>query len=371
MAPTALRHPALVVGVVAALGAGIAAPAATAASTPAPQVSNQALGGLLGGLLGGVTGPILDIITPVLEGGTALPAVLPAGTVDQLTDALTGVVDGVVPADITKLITALTPAQLTQLVSDPAAVAPLLTGLLPTLTGLASSSSLSASAVTSALQQVTALLGGGVPTTAAGLSTLTDVLDQVAKLLGYPSVVALPAVGPLIASLASLGGLLPDGPPKTAVVGAVTAAGTSLGLTPAQIAQALDLLGLGKAVAKPATATPGAATTTSKAAKTVRAKIVSAKVSKNRRKVTYRVSCPTSAIAGCRVTPSVKLAGKAVRTTKAATLKTGGSRTFTAKVPASLAKKVRKAGGKLVVRVATTGSTAGAVSKTVKVRRAA
>jgi len=374
MAPHALRHPALVVGVVATLGAGIAAPAAVAASTPAPQVQNQALGGLLGGLLGGVTGPLLGVVTPLLEGGTGtLPAVLPAGTIDALTDALTGVVDGIVPADVAKLVTALTPAQLAQLAADPTAVGPLLTGLLPTLTGLASGSALSSSAVTAALSQVTALLGAGVPSTSTGLATLTSVLDQVANLLGYPSVASLPAVGPLLTALASIGTALPDGPPKTAAVGALTAAGTSLGLTPAQIAQALDLLGLGRAVAKPAAAGAGAAaaTGTTKTAKTVRARITSAKLSQNRRKATFRVTCPVSAIAGCRIKPSVKVAGKAVRTTKSATLKPGASRTFKATVPASLAKKVRKAGGRLVVRVATTGSTAGAVSKTVRVRRAA
>jgi hypothetical protein len=372
MAPTAFRHPLVVAGVVATLGAGIAAPAATAASAPpAPQASTQLLGGLLGGLLDTATAPILSIITPLVEGnGGVLPAVLPAGTVEKLTDAITGAVDGVVPADVTKLLTALTPAQLTQLISDPAAVAPLLTGILPTLTSLASGSTLPAAAVTSALSQVTALLGGGIPTSAEALAVLTNVVDQVAKLLGYPSVASLPAVGPLIAALATVGKALPDGPSKTAVVGAVSTAGTSLGLSPAQIAQALELLGLGRAVAKPASTTPApAATTPAKSASVARARIASASISKNRRKVTYRVTCPTSSVAGCRVTPKIKVGGKTVRT-KAATVAAGRTKTFRATVPASVAKKVRKAGGKMVVTLKTAGSTAGAVTKTVRVRRA-
>jgi hypothetical protein len=372
MAPTTLRHPLLVASVITALGAGNAAPAASAASTPAPapQSSNQLLGGLVGGLLDTVTGPLLGVVTPLVDGSTGvLPAVLPAGTVDAITDAITGAVDGIVPADVTKLLSGLTPAQVTQLAADPTAVAPLLAGLLPTLTGLTGGSTLSASAVTSALSQLTALLGGGVPTTGAALTTLTGVLDQVTSLLGLPSVANLPVVAPLIGALAKLGVALPDGPAKTGVVNAVTAAGTSFGLTPAQIASALDLLGLGKAVTKPATATP-ATTPAAPAATIVRARIASAKVSSNRRTVSFRVLCPTSALAGCTVKPSVKVGGKTVKTTKSAKLKAGATKTFTARVPAALAKKVRKAGGKAVVRLTTTGATGGAVSKTVTLRRA-
>ncbi|MDO9409982.1 hypothetical protein [Patulibacter sp.] len=373
MAPTAFRHPLVVAGVVATLGAGVIAPAASAASTPpAPQVSNQLLGGLLGGLLDTATAPLVSAVTPLLDGSTGvLPAVLPAGTIDKLTDVITGAVDGVVPADVTKLLTALTPAQLTQLVADPTTMVPLLTGILPTLTGLASGSTLSASAVSAALSQVTAVLGGGVPSSATALATLTSVVDQVAKLLGYPSVAALPAVGPLIAALATIGKALPDGGTKTAVVGAVSTAGTSLGLTPAQIASALDLLGLGRAVAKPAATTPApTAAAPAAAAKVARARIASASISKNRRKVTYRVTCPTASIAGCRITPSVKVGGRTVKAKKA-TIAAGRSKTFRVAVPASVAKKVRKAGGKVVLRLKTAGSTAGAVTKTVRISRAA
>ena len=61
------------------------------------------------------------------------------------------------------------------------------------------------------------------------------------------------------------------------------------------------------------------------------------------------------------------LRGKAAKLSRSVTVARGTTQTITASVPASVAKKVRKAGGKLVVRVATTGATAGAHVKTVAV----
>ncbi|WP_026912274.1 hypothetical protein [Patulibacter minatonensis] len=374
MSRSALRHPALVVGVATALGAATIAPVAAAASTPKPAAATVTTQGLLGGLLGAVTQPVVELVTPLVNGSTGvLPAVLPPATITALTDALTGVtgtVDALVPKDVTSLLSVLTPAQVQQIATNPAAVAPLLEGLLPTLTSLAGGSTLSSSAVTSALSQLTSVLGGGVPSTASGLATLTSLLDQVTSLLGYPSVASLPVVGPLLGVIAQTGKAVPDGPAKTAAVGALTTAGTSLGLTPAQIQSALDLLGLGRVVAKTPATTP--ATPATGVARTVRAKIVSVKVSKNRKKISVRVSCPaTAGAAGCTVKPSVKIGSRTAKTTKSAVIKRGKTKTFSATVPAAAVKSVKKSGGRVVAKVTTVGSTAGAVSKTVKVRRAA
>lgn len=368
MSPSALRHPALVVGVVTAFGVATVAPIASAATAPKPaSVTTQ---GLLGGLLGSVTQPVLNLVTPLLDGSSGLPVVLPPATVTALTDALSGGVDALVPADVTSLLGVLSPAQVQQLATNPTAIAPLLEGLLPTLTNLAGGSTLSSSAVTSALSQLTSVLSGGVPTSAAGLATLTSLLDQVTTLLGFPSVASLPVVGQLLGVIAQTGKAVPDGPAKNAAVGALTTAGTSLGLTPAQIQSALDLLGLGRAVVKAPGTTPTA--TAAKTTKVVRAKIVSVKVSKNRKKVSVRVSCPTTAAAaGCTVKPSVKVGSRTAKTTRSAVVKRGKTRTFSAKVSAAAVKSVRKSGGRVVAKVTTVGSTAGAVSKTVKVRRAA
>lgn len=372
MSPHVLRHPILAASVIAALGTATIAPAAVAATTPKPApVTQQALGGLLGGVLNSVTAPVVELITPLVGSTGVLPAVLPAQTVAALTTALTSTVDTLVPADVASLLTALSPAQVQQLVADPTAVAPLLTGLLSSVTSMVSTGTSTTDELTSVLGQLTSVLNAGLPTSAAGMTSLTGILDQLTALLTSPTVATLPVVGPLIGSLANLGGLLPDGPAKTGVVGAVSAAGTGLGLTPAQIAQALALLGLGRAVAKApdATSTP-VAMPAKKAAKTVRAKIVSAKVAANRKTVRVKVLCPATATAGCKIRPSVKVGGRAAKITKSATLARGKSRTFTAKVPAAAVTKAKKSGAKVVVRLATTGSTAGAVTKTVTVRRA-
>lgn len=369
MSPHVLRHPVLAVSVIAALGTATIAPAAVAATTPKPApVSQQALGGLVGGLLGSVTAPVQSLLTPLVT-ATGLPAVLPVATVEALTSALTSTVDTLVPADVASLLTMLDPAQVQQLVANPATVAPLLTGLLSSVTSMVTTGMTTAPELTSVLGQLTSVLNSGLPSSAGGLSSLTGILDQLTALLTSPTVATLPVVGPLIASLAQLGGLVPEGPVKSGVVSAVSAAGTGLGLSPAQIAQALALLGLGRAVAKAPDATP-ATTPATKAATTVRAKIVSAKVSANRKTVRVKVLCPATASLGCKIKPSVKVGGRAAKITKSATLARGKSRTFTAKVPAAAVRKAKKSGAKVVVRLTTTGSTAGAVTKTVTLRRA-
>lgn len=365
MAPT-LRHPVLVAGVIAGLGAGIAAPAATAATKPdAPAPQSLLIGGLVDDLLGGVLQPIT---------GTLLPA-----QVTELVTALTSTVDALVPAQVAELLDVLTLPQLTQLVK-PETIGPLLQGLVPALTSLtAGGATPSAGQVGAVLDQLTAILKAGAPGDTGGQQVLTGLLDQVTSLLAVPGVRDLPVVGDLVTVLEGVVDGLPDAV-KTPVKALITAAagtpkpGATGVPTDPTLAALLALLGGVRApAATPGTAAPAAkpAATAPAAKKVVRAKITSVKLSKNRRTLTVRVTCPTTATASCRIAPKATVAGKTLRLSGSKSVKRGKVRSLKGKVAASTAKRLRAKGGTAVVRVSTTGSTSGAVSKTVKIRRAA
>ncbi|MEV4421800.1 hypothetical protein AB0L40_17715 [Patulibacter sp. NPDC049589] len=399
MSPNALRHPALVVSVVAALGTATVAPAAAVAAThDASAPTSVASRGLLDGLLGGLTAPLTTVLTTLTTNPTAVLS--PTTITTLLTE-----IPKVTAETVGGILDVLTPAQLAALVSDPTTIASptalttLLGGLLDTVTGLTQgvtaggTSVPSATDVGSVLSQLQALLAGGVPSTAAGQTALVGILDQVTGLLGLPAVKDLPIVGDLLTTLRGLGSALPA-PLSTAVTGLIDAVagtggtgtgtgtgtggtGTGTGVDAGALASLLGLLGLGGATGGTGASGSGSAakpttSTTTAAKKVARARIVSVTVSKTRKRVVLRVSCPATApAAGCKVKPSVKLGGRAVKVAKTATVRRGATRSLKAKVPASLAKKIRAKGGRVVVRVSTTGATAGAVTKTVKVRRAA
>jgi hypothetical protein len=101
------------------------------------------------------------------------------------------------------------------------------------------------------------------------------------------------------------------------------------------------------------------------------ARIRSVSVSKNRRTVRVRVTCPRGARASCRIVISAKLRGSKLKVVRRATVRVGATKTVTARVPARTVRSVRRAGGRLVVRVGTSGSGKPAVVKAVKVRRTA
>lgn len=364
MAPN-LRHPVLVAGVIAGLGAGIAAPAATAATKPAPEVQQQQqlLGGLVGDLLGGVLTPIT---------GPLLPA-----QITEVVTALTDPVEALLPAQVKELLEVLTLPQLGQIVK-PETIGPLLQGLDPLLEGLTGGGATpSAAQVSGVLDQLTAILKVGAPGDADGQQILGGLLDQVTGLLGLPGVRELPVVGDLVTVLDGLAAQLPD-VLKTPVQALITAAAgpakPGATVTDPTLAALLALLtGVKAPAAAPSGSAPAAkpAATPAKAKKVVRAKITSVKLSKNRRTLTVRVSCPATSAATCRISPKATLAGKTLRLTGSKSVKRGKARSLKAKVNASTVKRLRAKGGKAVVRVTTTGSTSGAVKKTVTVRRAA
>lgn len=365
MPPHVIRHPLLVAGVLAGFAAGALAPLAVA-STPEPTATSRSL---LGGLLGTVTQPVVELVEPLVDSTGVLPPELLPATVDTITGALTSTVDPLVAEDVASLLTVLSPAQVTQLVADPTAVEPLLGGLLTTMTALAGESAPSTDAVTLALGQLTAVLAG-LTAPADQLGTLTGVLGQVATVLRRPGVAELPVVDPLVVQLEALGATLADGPLKTAISETVAAAATPGGLDATTLAALLALLAGAGAPSPPAPAAAVLPTPKAPAAKVLRARIVSVKVSTNRRSVRIRLACPTAAPArGCRVAPKVKVAGRSVRVARAATVRRGTARTFKAKVPASLARRVGRRGGRVVVKVSTAGSRSGAVSRAVRIRR--
>jgi hypothetical protein len=359
MSPRTLRHPALVVGVVSALVAGPVAPAALAAGAPpSPAVAQR---GLFDGIAD-LTPSLVDVLTTLTTNPTA---VLSPATIQTVLDGLVGLADGAA-ADVLELLA-------------PETVAGLLGGVLGTVTELAQGATGTATPATAeveaALGELQALLVGGPPTTQEGIDALTSILGHVSTLLGLPEILALPVVDDLVLTLKALGGSLPA-PLADAVTGVLDAVAgpTPAGVDPV-LAAALGLLGLAAgrtpapATSPPGSATPAAGPTTTKVP---RARIASVRLNRARTRVTVRIACPASApAAGCRVITSVKLRGKAAKVSRRVTVRRGATRTLKAKVPAALAKRVRRSGGRVLVRVGTSGSGSGAVAKTVRVRRAA
>lgn len=357
MPPYALRHPALAVVAVASLGAGTVAPAVASAATPQPAiVKTQDLGGLLTNLLGGVTGTVGGLVDQLVAG--TLPGVLPQNSLSTLISTLLGA-----PLTaVTEILDLLSPTQLTQIVSQgpAAATTQLLQGLLATVTKLTTTLAAGTAqlpTVGDAFDRLTAILAGGVPSAAEAVSKLIAVLDQITAQLGLPNVASLPAVGPLIDKLLALSGEVKDPAAAAAITRTLTAAGKASGLN-ANSAAALGAAGLGTA----------AAAAPAEAVRVARARIAGVSVGASRRTIKLRVVCPTTAPAtGCVVRPTVKLRGSSAKLARSVTVARGTTQTVSAKIPASVAKKVRRAGGKLVVRLATTGATAGAHVKTLTV----
>lgn len=384
MSRSSLRHPALAVGMAVVLGAATVAPAASAAATPAPStaasVPGPAARGLFGDLLTPV-GQLLDAITGGLTGA------LPPADVTTLTDAL----DALDPAQLAAVLDTLSPAQLAQVVAaGPDGLGTLLTGVLNTVTGLVAGLPTGGTGtpavppqLDAVLAQLTGLLAGVSGADAPSLATLTQVLDQLTTLLGLPGVASLPALGPLLGQLVQTRGELPAGPVRDAVDEVITTVTDTISRNPI----VTDATSVGPNAASgtskaTATATdPGSpvqgATATKPAAATkpaplaVQARIRSVVVSKDRRRVRVRVTCPRGATASCRIIVSAKLRGTKLRVTRRATVRVGVTRTVTAKVPARTVRSVRRSGGRLVVRVGTAGSGKAAVAKTVTVRRTA
>lgn len=380
MTRSPLRHPLLVTGVVVALGAASVAPAAAAAATPSPaSAPSPAARGLFGDLLAPV-GSLLDAIT-----GGLVTGALPPAAVTTITDAL----DQLQPEQLAAVLDTLTPEQLAQVVTaGPGGLDTLLTGVLTTVTDLlhglpsAGGGATAPPQLDAVLAQLTGLLAGVPGGDAASLETLTTLLNDLTKLLALPGVAELPALGPLLGELLQVRGEVPAGPVREAIDGVLVTITDTLGGIP--VVPGLTSVGpnASSGTSRPAQATDvgvapdpvqgaGAVKPATSAALATQARIRSVSVSKNRRSVRVRVTCPRGATASCRIIISAKLRGSKLKVVRRATVKVGATRTITAKVPARTVRSVRRSGGKLVVRVGTAGSGKAAVAKTVKVRRTA
>jgi hypothetical protein len=356
---------------VVVLGAASVAPAAAAASSSAAPA--PATGVAARGLFDGLPAPVGQLLTQITGG---LTGVLPASGVATLTDAL----DALDPAGLAAVLGTLSPAQLAQVVAaGPDGLGPLLTGVLSTVTGLVSGLPAGGGAAAppeldAVLQQLTGLLAGVPGGDPASLATLTQVLDGLTTLLGLPGVTQLPALGPLVGALLQVRGELPDGPARDAVDETLTTIVNAVGTLP--LVPELTSLGPTAASGTSATASvvglpaPGA-TDPKPAPLAAQARIRSVVISRDRRRVRVRVSCPRAATSSCRIIVSAKLRGAKLRVTRRATVRVGATTTVTARVPAGTVRAVRRAGGPLLVRVGTSGSGKAAVAKTVAVRRTA
>lgn len=382
MTRSLLRHPALVTGVVVALGAAPVAPAAAAASTPSPATSASAPGPAARGLFGDLLAPVGNLLDAITGG--LVTGALPPTAVTTITDAL----DQLQPEQLAAVLDTLTPAQLAQVVTaGPGGLDTLLTGVLTTVTDLlqglpaagAGGGATAPPQLDAVLAQLTGLLAGVPGGDAASLETLTTLLNDLTKLLALPGVAQLPALGPLLGELLQVRGEVPAGPVRDAVDGVLVTITDTLGSVP--VVPGLTSVGpnASSGTSRPAQATDvgvapdpvRGAVAAKPAPLAAQARIRSVSISKNRRSVRVRVTCPRGATAPCRIIISAKLRSSKLKVVRRATVKVGATRTITAKVPARTVRSVRRSGGKLVVRVGTAGSGKAAVAKTVKVRRTA
>ncbi len=364
------RRPLALVTAAACFAGTVAPVAASAAATPVspPPASTRGLLDGLGSILGLVTAPVAAIIQGTVGSSGILPNVLPPALVDSLTGALTSLGSG----DIESLVKVLSPDQLGQLLtSTVSSVQPVLNGLVGVVNDLVLKPV--TAVADNALGQLSQLLALGIPTDVGTLDALASLLDGVSALLANSGIAALPIIGPLAAQLGKVAADLPIGTAKTAAERAAATAATAAvaQLTPAQL-QALIAMLTGKGAGVVSAPLGGGASKPAAggAAKAMpRATLSKLRITKSRKQIRFSVTCPASAPTACLVAPKVTARGRSVRAS-ATTVRPGATKTLKANVTASLRKALKRSGGKVVARVATTGSTKGAVSRTLTVRKA-
>jgi hypothetical protein len=98
-----------------------------------------------------------------------------------------------------------------------------------------------------------------------------------------------------------------------------------------------------------------------------RASIKSLKVAKNRRSVKVKVRCPATAISGCHVILSGRLAGKSAAKHKSADIARGATKSITVKLKPAARTRLKTKGGKLKISAKTVGSTLAAASRSITI----
>jgi hypothetical protein len=405
--------------------------AAALIETLSPQQLTAVVAGLpladLTGLLQGLPAAGVEDVVGSLDPATLVDLV---GTLDPAT--LADLLAGMTPAQVAELLQTLDPQALADLLDGVAGTPGAPTSFAALLGGLGSSAGSlvdgllpggaaapSAGQVGALLEQLRALLDADAPMGDPAVArALADVLDRVTHLLGVEDVVELPVLGPLLSGLLTATDALPE-PVRGAVDGLISTLRDVPGAGPL-----LDELGLGSAggggtggggaggggaggadgaagsgsgaggsaggsgsnggsgatgaagaAGASGTAVPpgavAAVPTPTPAKKLAGATIRSISITKDRRRIRVRLTCPKTAKASCVVTTSVTVRGASVAKGRRITIKRGKTRTLTVKVATRRAGIVRRAGGRVVVRAATKGATAPAARKSRTVRRIA
>jgi hypothetical protein len=150
------------------------------------------------------------------------------------------------------------------------------------------------------------------------------------------------------------------------------------GLTPEQLQGALATLTPAQqqqvaknvAAAQAAKAAPKPGTTAAKPFSAYRARVGSVRVSKDRRSVRFKITCPAIAPKGCYARVSGKVAGRKAMTPKDFLLARNSSQNGSVRLSASAAKRLKSKGGTLALTTQTLSSLP-AVTKNTRVKASA
>jgi hypothetical protein len=314
----------------------------------------------LGALLAPLTGSNLTTIVGSLTTGQ-LGGGLGTLTPGQLSTLLSAA-NGAQLSSLVAIVSALTPAQITSVLGQAGAPANVVTGLAGRSTTVAGAPNVTD--VSGLLGQVQALLGGGLP----AVPGTAGLLNTVRPLLGVAGLDTAMLTGLLNTAKAAIGTAAP-GPGATALQGVIDTLQTVLAGTGAVPGGTTPGTGT-----KPGTTTKpktGAANGGQAAFRAYRATIGSVKVAKNRRSATMTLACPGSAPKGCLVAIDGVVAGKKAFAQKAVVVMRNVTHTLTVKLTSSVAKRLKTKGGSLRISARTVNASLGAISKTVKVKKAA
>lgn len=347
---------------VASLATASFAPAIANATTaaPAPSASQR-------GIFDDFLSPILQPVLGILDGVTAGT---PLGST-QISTLVNGILQNV-DATVSPILTSLTPPQVQQLLAtlsgSSAKFGSLLGGVLSMVQGVVGqvqAGTVGAGDITSLVSQLQTLLQGNllgqatslfnaIPGSGAALGSLANVTKQLTAVIQAARAAGLPG----LSTIPGLDGLLDLLVSKTSVLP------TELQAPVSDLVSALRSAKSGSAATTASPAAVAAAT-----AGVARATVTSVKAASSRRAFTVKIALPASASAPAASTVFGSVRGKRV-VKKTVTLAPGAVATVKGKIPASLAKKLKKSGGKVVVKVKTAGSTSGAVTKTLAVKKA-
>ncbi len=363
-----------------------AAEPARASSTQARGLFDGLVGGILQTVVSAAPAQVQEQLAPLTGAQTAallgaadpaqLDSLLAVITPAQLAGALGGLGGG----DLTNVVSGLSPDAITGLLGMTGGFDSVLSGLTGSAAGLGAGGTPDPTAVAGLVDQLTALLGGGL-----GGATPAQ-FDQLASLLSsLPGLVSASNLDPtqLSGLLGTVTGLLggaaagtPAAAPLQQLLGALTGLGANLpGAGPkAPATPAAPAMGAKPPVAPtvPAGSSPGASSGQSaEPFRAYRARAGGLRLSKSRRTASVLVKCPVNAPVGCLVYLTSDVAGRRSSTKQAVALLKGTQKRFSVRLTKAAAKRLNKHGGTVRVKAKTLTSTLASSTKSKKVRRTA